>query len=64
MPSKIALLAGLFMVAVEFLFQKSAFVKRRNYKHLRVPLAQLCLIILILLLAANVEGDYAIYGQR
>lgn len=62
--SKIALLLGLSFVLVEFLLRRNKLVMKRNYKHLRTPLAQFFLLSLILMLAMNVGGDYAIYGQR
>lgn len=62
--SKAALILGLFFVMGEFLFKNNKFVKKRNYKHLRTPFAQFFLLGIIVLLAMNVGGDFAIYGQR
>jgi alginate O-acetyltransferase complex protein AlgI len=62
--SKVALILGLIFVMGELLLRNNKFVKKRNYKHLRTPTAQLFLLGIIVLLAMNVGGDYAIYGQR
>jgi alginate O-acetyltransferase complex protein AlgI len=62
--SKNALLLGVCSLLIEFLLRNKKFVKKRNYKHLRVPLAQFFLLGSIVLLTMNVGGDYAIYGQR
>ena len=64
MISKIAILLGLCIVMIEFLFRNNKFVKKRTYKHLRTPVAQLILLSLIVMLAVNTGGDFAIYGQR
>jgi alginate O-acetyltransferase complex protein AlgI len=62
--SKIALLLGVLFVLVELLLRNNKFVIKRNYKHLRTPLSQFLLLGAIVILAMNVGGDYAIYGQR
>ena len=62
--SKIALLLGLGFVMMEFILRNNKLVKKRNYKHLRTPLAQFFLLGALVMLAMNVGGDYAIYGQR
>ena len=62
--SNIAISLGIFLILIELFFQKNKFVRKRNYKHLRTPLAQFLIIPCILMLAMNVGGDFAIYGQR
>ena len=62
--TKLALILGLSLISIEFAFQKNSFVKKRNYKHLRTPLVQLFIIIIIILFIINTGGDYAVYGQR
>ncbi len=62
--SLIALFIGIFLIGVEFLFRKNRYLKKRNYKHLRLPVSQLIIMLIFLLLAMNFEGEYAIYGQR
>lgn len=62
--SKIALILGLVLLLIEFLLRNNRLVKKRNYKHLRTPFAQLFLLGSFVMLAMNVGGDYAIYGQR
>ncbi|WP_127469977.1 MBOAT family O-acyltransferase [Thiomicrorhabdus aquaedulcis] len=60
-----ALLIALGLVLVEFTFAKQKQVAKRNYKYLRVPIAQWGLIALfVLLVSANIGIDYAVYGQR
>ena len=60
-----ALLIGLVLVLIEFGFAKQKQVAKRNYKYLRVPLAQWFMLGLFVLLAsANIGIDYAVYGQR
>lgn len=63
-PSLLALCIGGFLIALEIIFRNNRYVSKRNYKHLRVPLSQLLLMLGFLLLATNVGGDYAVYGQR
>ena len=62
--SKIALLLGVSLILVELVFRNNKLVKKRNYKHLRIPLSQFFLLSIIIMLAMNIGGDYAIYGQR
>ena len=62
--SEIALLLGLGFAMMEFILRNNKLVKKRNYKHLRTPLAQFFLLGSLIMLAMNVGGDYAIYGQR
>lgn len=64
LSSQIALLLGLFLIGIEFIFQKNKLVSKRTYKHLRLPLSQLFIAILFILLVMDVGGDFAIYGQR
>lgn len=62
--SLLALLMGGGLIAVEFFFQGSGFVRKRNYKHLRTPLMLSLIVLLSILTIANVGSDYAVYGQR
>jgi len=62
--SLIALLIGIFFIIVEFVFKKNRYVKKRTYKHLRLPISQFIIMLIFLLLAMNFGGEYAIYGQR
>lgn len=64
MLSKVALFLGIFFILTEFIFQNNSLVSKRTYKHLRTPIAQIILCMLILLLVRYIGGDYAIYGQR
>jgi len=64
MLSKAALCIGIVMILIEFIFQDNIFVSRRTYKHLRTPIAQIILCLIMLLLVRYIGGDYAIYGQR
>ena len=62
--SKLALILGVALIVIEFLFQNNRFLKKRNYKHLRLPLVQVILMFYFLLFVMYTGGDYAIYGQR
>lgn len=62
--SKVSLFLGFTLILIEFLFRKNRFVAKRNYKHLRTPFVQFILMGCILMLIADVGGNYAIYGQR
>jgi hypothetical protein len=60
-----ALLIALLLVIIEFGFAKQKQVAKRNYKYLRVPLAQWIMLgLFVLLVSANIGIDYAVYGQR
>jgi D-alanyl-lipoteichoic acid acyltransferase DltB (MBOAT superfamily) len=55
----------LLMVVAEFVFQRSALFKKRNYKFYRLPVVQLILLLAVLLSVKQGLGvDYAVYGQR
>ena len=62
--SIISLFIGIFLIAIEFLFQKNSNLRRRNYKHLRSPIVMLCLVVIGILLINETGVDYAVYGQR
>lgn len=62
--SLIALLLGMILILIEFVFRENKYIKKRNYKHLRLPISQFILMVIFVLLAINLGANYAIYGQR
>ena len=62
--SKVALLIGILLVLIEFLFQRHRYVKKRNYKHLRTPASLAAIVFLMIALSTDVGDFYAVYGQR
>ncbi|MFW2176682.1 MULTISPECIES: MBOAT family O-acyltransferase [unclassified Moraxella] len=62
--SKIALILGFGLILIEFTLRNTKMVSRRNYKFLRTPIALLIQVTLFILLANDLGGGYAVYGQR
>jgi D-alanyl-lipoteichoic acid acyltransferase DltB (MBOAT superfamily) len=62
--SLLSLLFGITIIALEFIFQKTKIMRKRNYKFLRTPLSLLVLCGLGVLFVSSVGVDYAVYGQR
>ena len=63
--SKISLILGFFLIVIEFFFQKTKIMSKRNYKHLRNPLVLFIITAIGILLINNSIGyNFAVYGQR
>ncbi|MDC0488366.1 hypothetical protein OAN52_06705 [Amylibacter sp.] len=62
--SLVALIFGMAIISIEFMFRNKQIMKKRNYKFLRTPSSLLLLCGLGVLFASNVGVDYAVYGQR
>ena len=62
--SHVALVFAFILVGIEFFMRKHKYVRKKNYKHLRTPIALSVITVLSILLAANVVIEYAVYGQR
>lgn len=65
LPALAALIFGVVLIVIEFVFRNTKTVKKRNYKFIRVPFAQLIIIgLTVLLITSSIGVDYAVYGQR
>jgi D-alanyl-lipoteichoic acid acyltransferase DltB (MBOAT superfamily) len=62
--TKASLLLGVGLISIEFFFQRNRYVRKRNYKHLRSPIALALLVVIGIILIKNTGDDYAVYGQR
>ena len=62
--TKVSLLLGLGLIAIEFFFKNNKIIAKRNYKFLRTPLALLILVSIGILFISQVGVDFAVYGQR
>ncbi len=62
--SKVSLILGFVLIAIEFLFRNSKVVSKRNYKHLRSPLVLFLLVAIGITFASEVGVGFAVYGQR
>ena len=62
--SILALIFGILLILVEFIFKDAPMMRKRNYKYLRTPII-LCLIVFLgCFLIDNMALNYAVYGQR
>lgn len=62
--TKVSLVIGFNLVAIEFFFRNTKILKKRNYKHLRTPLALAIMLIITIFLIDQGTINYAVYGQR
>lgn len=62
--SKVSLMLGFVLIAIEFFFRKSKMVSKRNYKHLRSPMVLFLLVAIGITFASEVGLGFAVYGQR
>lgn len=62
--SFLALIIGVLIIAIEFMFRNTKIMKKRNYKFLRTPIALFILCLYSALFISNVGVEYAVYGQR
>jgi len=62
--SILALIFGIFIILVEFIFKDTPIMRKRNYKYMRTPIV-LCLIVFLgFFIVESGGGNYAVYGQR
>ena len=62
--SKISLIIGFSLIAVEFIFRNTKMLKKRNYKYLRTPISLAVMLIITIFLIDQGVLNYAVYGQR
>ena len=62
--SKISLIIGFSLIAVEFIFRNTKMLKKRNYKYLRTPISLAVMLIITIFLIDQGALNYAVYGQR
>lgn len=61
--SILALIFGILLILVEFIFKDAPMMRKRNYKYLRTPII-LCLIVFLGCFLIDNGLNYAVYGQR
>jgi alginate O-acetyltransferase complex protein AlgI len=62
--SLMSLMLVIILVCVEFFMRKNKYVRKRNYKHLRSPIALTIISLIGIFLVSNAGINYAVYGQR
>lgn len=60
----ISLIVGFGLIAIEYFARNTTIMHRRNYKHLRTPIALFLLALIGTLTVTKVGIDFAVYGQR
>ena len=62
--TKVSLILGFGLIAIEFFFRNTKIIAKRNYKFLRTPLALFIIASIAIVFANQVGVDFAVYGQR
>lgn len=62
--TKLALFLGFGIVFIEFILKDKRYIRKRNYKYLRVPSSLLILTTITILTIDSSGVDFAVYGQR
>ena len=62
--TKLSLIMGFSLVAIEFFFRNTKMLKKKNYKHLRTPTSLAVMLVITIFLIDQGAPNYAIYGQR
>jgi len=62
--TKLSLIMGFSLIAIEVFFRNTKMLKKRTYKHLRTPISLAVMLVIIILLIDQGALNYAVYGQR
>ena len=62
--TKVSLIMGFSLIAIEFLFRNTKMLKKRNYKYLRTPISLSVMLVITIFLIDQGALNYAVYGQR
>jgi alginate O-acetyltransferase complex protein AlgI len=62
--TKLSLIMGFSLIAIEFFFRNTKMLKKRNYKHLRTPTSLAVMLVITIFLIDQGALNYAVYGQR
>jgi len=62
--TKISLIMGFSLIAIEFFFRNTKMLKKRNYKYLRTPTSLALMLVITIFLIDQGALNYAVYGQR
>ena len=62
--TKVSLIMGFSLIAIEFLFRNTKMLKKRNYKYLRTPISLAVMLVITIFLIDQGGLNYAVYGQR
>ena len=62
--TKVSLIMGFSLIAIEFLFRNTKMLKKRNYKYLRTPISLAVMLVITIFLIDQGALNYAVYGQR
>ena len=62
--TKVSLMIGFGLIAIEFFFRNTNMLRKRNYKHLRTPISLTVILLITIFLIDSGNFIYAVYGQR
>ena len=62
--TKLSLVMGFGLIAIEFFFRNTNMLRKRNYKHLRTPTSLTVILLITIFLIDSGNLTYAVYGQR